>query len=44
MYRFVTFPEGCTPDALQCAVARDVDGISTDCNATGLIFLVIQNK
>ncbi|VDK81865.1 unnamed protein product [Litomosoides sigmodontis] len=34
VYRFVTFPEGCTPDALQCAIARDVDGIATDCSAT----------
>uniref|UniRef100_A0A0R3S6H3 ETS domain-containing protein n=1 Tax=Elaeophora elaphi TaxID=1147741 RepID=A0A0R3S6H3_9BILA len=34
VYRFVTFPEGCTPDALQFAIARDVDGISTDCTAT----------
>nr|CDP92926.1 Bm7152, isoform c [Brugia malayi] len=29
VYRFVTFPEGCTPDALQCAIARDVDA---DCH------------
>ncbi|OZC09154.1 Ets-domain protein, partial [Onchocerca flexuosa] len=34
VYRFVTFPEGCTPDALQCTIARDVDGIPTDCTAT----------
>ncbi|EFO19187.2 ets-domain-containing protein [Loa loa] len=31
VYRFVTFPEGCTPDALQCTIARDTDGMSTDC-------------
>lgn len=44
VYRFVTFPEGCTPDTLQCAVARDVDGISTDCNPNGLIFLIAYSR
>uniref|UniRef100_A0A915PUI0 ETS domain-containing protein n=1 Tax=Setaria digitata TaxID=48799 RepID=A0A915PUI0_9BILA len=35
VYRFVTFPEGCTPDALQCAIARDTDGImQADCTTT----------
>ncbi|KAM3725395.1 Uncharacterized protein ACO02O_02277 [Dirofilaria immitis] len=34
VYRFVTFPEGCTPDALQCAITRDVDGMQSDSTPT----------
>ncbi|VDN01252.1 unnamed protein product [Thelazia callipaeda] len=36
VYRFVTFPEGCTPDGLQCAIARDVDNVLTDCPTADL--------